>query len=267
MAHCSGPLLTATRAVFGVAQPSGITLGWDAVTNAPIAGYRLYWGIAPHTYTQVVQAGPSPSATVSGLSNGVTYYFAVTAYNTNGVESGFSSEISITSGGTNLPVITLTSPTNNSVFTEPADISLAANVSSNAHVIDKVQFYLGTTLLGQRTAPPYTLTWSNVVAGNYNILAQATYDGSKTVDSGTASVIVASLRPGGGAVLQLRMTTDGRAQISGTGQAAASYEVLASDDLRTWIVLGSATADGGGHFSFTDSSFSRRFYRARETAR
>ena len=52
---------------------------------------------------------------------------------------------------TNLPppTIALTSPANNAAFTAPATISLAANVTANGHAITKVQFYSGTTLLGE----------------------------------------------------------------------------------------------------------------------
>jgi hypothetical protein len=35
-----------------------------------------------------------PSYTISNLGIGSTYYFAVTEYNTSGLESGFSNEVS-----------------------------------------------------------------------------------------------------------------------------------------------------------------------------
>jgi hypothetical protein len=71
---------------------ASVTLAWDPVSS--VAGYRLYYGGVTRNYTNFVEAGPSTSAAVSGLASGATYFFAATAYNTLGIESAFSSEIS-----------------------------------------------------------------------------------------------------------------------------------------------------------------------------
>ncbi|MFQ5598662.1 MAG: fibronectin type III domain-containing protein [Nitrospiria bacterium] len=75
------------------------TLSWSANSDADLAGYKIHFGTTSGTYTTTFDAGltetPSkPSITVRGLTKGVTYYFAVTAYNRKGVESGYSPEIS-----------------------------------------------------------------------------------------------------------------------------------------------------------------------------
>ena len=75
--------------------PAGasVTLAWNTSTDPNIAGYNLYYGGASRTYTNEVNAGLASSATVSGLTIGATYYFAVTAYDSFGQESGYSSEV------------------------------------------------------------------------------------------------------------------------------------------------------------------------------
>lgn len=73
-----------------------VTLAWDPSPGSGIAGYRLYQGAASRVYTRVINLGALTSQTVSGLISGVTYFFAVTAYNTNGLEGDFSDEISYT---------------------------------------------------------------------------------------------------------------------------------------------------------------------------
>ena len=93
------------------------------------------------------------------------------------------------------PIIALTSPANNAAFTAPATISLAANVTANGHTITKVQFYNGTTLLGESTNAPYAFTWSSVAAGNYSLTAQAVYDSGNAVASTAANVTVTNLPP------------------------------------------------------------------------
>ena len=88
-----------------------VTLAWDRNAETNIAGYRLYYGTVTRVYTNVVNAGNATTASVLNLAPGVTYRFAVTAFNTSGAESDYSSEISFTTTNgvmTNIPP-TLTS--------------------------------------------------------------------------------------------------------------------------------------------------------------
>ncbi len=73
-----------------------VTLAWDPSpgTNDVIANYNLYYGAASGTYTNVVAAGTNLTASVSNLLEGITYYFAATAVDTNGLESDYSAEVS-----------------------------------------------------------------------------------------------------------------------------------------------------------------------------
>lgn len=86
---------------------SSVSLSWNTTAASGIAGYNVYYGGASGTYTNMVSVGNSTNAHISGLVDGDTYYFAATAYDAYGDESGFSSEVSyivpgnlqITSGG------------------------------------------------------------------------------------------------------------------------------------------------------------------------
>ncbi len=74
---------------------SSATLAWNAVTSTPLSGYRVYVGEAPGLYTRTITVGTVPSTTVSSLTRGRTYYFAVAAYNSAG-QSPPSNEVSKT---------------------------------------------------------------------------------------------------------------------------------------------------------------------------
>src|SRR5712691_4478797 len=88
------------------ARAGTATLNWNApTTNADgtpltdLAGYKVYYGSVSVAYTQVMDVGltssPSaPSDVINNLADGNTYYFAVTAYNGSGNESGYSGEVS-----------------------------------------------------------------------------------------------------------------------------------------------------------------------------
>ena len=105
-------------------------------------------------------------------------------------------EMVLTTNSNPLPIVTLTSPTDGSVYTAPAGINLSAGVAANGHVITKVQFYSNSTnLLNEDSAAPYSFTWTNVGAGAYILKARAIYDAGAGVDSPAAYVTVAGNIP------------------------------------------------------------------------
>jgi hypothetical protein len=86
-------------ALFAVMQFSAfatesVTLAWDTSTDPIVAGYNVYYGGASGAYTNEICAGNATNATISGLVQGTTYYFAATTYAASGMESPFSSEVS-----------------------------------------------------------------------------------------------------------------------------------------------------------------------------
>ena len=64
-----------------------------------MAGYFLYCGNEPGVYTNKIDIGNNTTAAVSGLQEGQTYHFAVTAYNSDGVESALSNDTSYLTPG------------------------------------------------------------------------------------------------------------------------------------------------------------------------
>lgn len=76
------------------------TLAWSApITNTDgtpltdLAGYKVHYGKSSGTYTNTVTIGKVTSYSINNLAPG-TYYFTVTAYDTTGLESGYSNEVS-----------------------------------------------------------------------------------------------------------------------------------------------------------------------------
>jgi Fibronectin type III domain len=75
-------------------EAAGVTLAWDPASSPNIAGYRLHSGTTSGVYSQTSELGNATSTLVSNLVTGKTYFFVVTAYNTMGVESAPSNEVS-----------------------------------------------------------------------------------------------------------------------------------------------------------------------------
>lgn len=67
------------------------TVAGEILTN--LAGYRVYYGTSPGGYTETIDVGNVTTTTITDLSPG-TYYFAVTAYDSDGGESALSGEVS-----------------------------------------------------------------------------------------------------------------------------------------------------------------------------
>lgn len=85
----------------------------------------------------------------------------------------------------NPPVVTITTPTNNSSYPSPSNITINATASSNGGSILKVEFYKGTTKIGEDLTAPYSFTWGNVSSGNYILKAIATnYNGQTGTSPG-----------------------------------------------------------------------------------
>jgi PKD repeat protein len=70
------------------------SLAWDASTSSEAAGYMLHYGQTSGAYTGKVDVGNKTGHTVTGLSDGKLYYFAVTAYDASRTESDYSNEAS-----------------------------------------------------------------------------------------------------------------------------------------------------------------------------
>ena len=99
---------TGSSASSGTTQPGApgghaLTLSWDAPmqnsdgsTLADLRGYKIYYGDKSGDYSTVIEVA-NPGLTtyvVQNLPSG-TYYFALTDYNSQGMESSLTSEVSV----------------------------------------------------------------------------------------------------------------------------------------------------------------------------
>jgi Bacterial Ig domain len=83
--------------------------------------------------------------------------------------------VSVSVSNNQLPTITFDEPIDNGpAIYAPADITLGATASDVDGTIAKVEFFKGTTKLGEATAVPYRFVWAAVTAGTYSLTAKAT---------------------------------------------------------------------------------------------
>jgi hypothetical protein len=107
------------------------SLTWNASTSGGIIGYNLYFGTASRVYTSEVPLGNVTTATVNNLLVGTTYYFAVTAVDSMGLESGYSNEqvFTVTAG---LPFLRIGMVNGRITLTGSASVGVNYNVMASA---------------------------------------------------------------------------------------------------------------------------------------
>ncbi len=109
--------------------------------------------------------------------------------NQNAVTTSSPITITVSVPANQLPVVSITQPTNNQQFIAPANVTINATASDNDGTISKVEFYNGTTLLGTDLTAPYSFIWQNVAVGTYQIKAKA-FDNLNASSTAIANISV-----------------------------------------------------------------------------
>lgn len=159
------------------------------------------------------------SITFSGLVAG-TNVIAVEVHQGSASSSDVSFELAlfaVTAPPSNFaPLVSMTSPPNNTTLAAPADVNLTANASDADGTVTNVAFYANGMKLAVDAAAPYAFAWNSVPAGVYALTAVATEaEGlsatssvvNLTVSTNTAAPTVVSRTPPSGIVTNLTSVT------------------------------------------------------------
>ncbi|WP_132054603.1 Ig-like domain-containing protein [Pseudocnuella soli] len=88
------------------------------------------------------------------------------------------------------PTVSLTTATTNSTFAAPANVTLQATAADTDGNVVKVEFYQGSTKIGEDVTAPYTFALSGLTAGTYSYTAKAIDNDGLTTTSTTVNIIV-----------------------------------------------------------------------------
>lgn len=189
--------------------PATINLTANASDSDGIARVEFYQGS-----TKLGEDTSSPYAfTWTNVAAG-SYGLTARAFDNLGASAN-SAVVNVTvNAPTNQPpTVSLTAPANNATFTAPATINLAAN-ATDSDGIARVEFYQGSTKLGEDTSSPYTFAWTGVAAGAYSLTARA-FD-NLGVSANSAAINVTVTSTGGGGVQAITWTSLVNTTVSGT---------------------------------------------------
>jgi hypothetical protein len=87
------------------------------------------------------------------------------------------------------PSVQLTSPSDGASFPFKSPIAIQATASDDV-AVTKVEFFAGTTKLGEDTTSPYSYTWAGAGPATYSLTARATDTSGQTTTSSAVSVTI-----------------------------------------------------------------------------
>ncbi len=168
-----------TGVVISNAAGESVTLQWDANSEADLAGYKLTYGTVSGAYTETVDAGNATTATAANLNAGTTYYFVVTAYNTEGLDSLPSNEVTYTSstGNTAPAISTIASQT----------IGEDTSTGALAFTVGDAETAAGSLTVTATSSNPALVPNANIVMGGSGASRTATVTPAAQ-QNGTASI-------------------------------------------------------------------------------
>ncbi len=194
----SATVPSAPQSLVATAGNAQVVLTWQAPVSdggAAITGFKIYRGTSSGSEAVLTTVGSVLTYTDSTVTNGVTYYYQVSAVNREG-EGSKSYEAHATPAApvvdTTPPSVTITSPANNSVLTATT-VTVLGSASDNAAVA-KIELSTDGTHWSQASG---TTSWSGsltLVEGANTIYARAT-DTSNNVRVVTVTVTVQTAGP------------------------------------------------------------------------
>ena len=184
-------MLLALCGLVSMAQSGhGTTLAWNANTETNIAGYRLLYGTSSGNYTTTVDVGNTTTATPSNLTNGQAYYAVVTAYNTSGLQSLPSNEVSFTASTSTAGIWPATAVPKTADGGSDGAVELGVKFRSDvAGTITGIRFYKASTNTGAHVANLWTSSGALLATASFT---SETASGWQQVKFATPVTIVAN---------------------------------------------------------------------------
>ena len=244
--------------------PSGAHTFSPASVNISVNDTVLWtWASSPHNVTSTNSAWAASPTQGSGTTFANTfstpgrYFYYCTIHGT--ATSGMTGAVMVAVA--NLPpTVSVTNPLAGAVFAAPAIVTIRASASDSDGTVTNVHFLIGTTNLGNVTAPPYALATSGLAAGTYTLSAVAS-DNLGATD--TNSVAISVVNPTNVLLSAQAVLAPAKFRFTFSASSGLNYVVERSTNLLSgWSPLVTNTASSGS-INYTDqnANLSPGFYR------
>lgn len=173
------PATTATLDASASSHPENKTLSylWEQIYGPSIINF-----------TDATAA----TTAIGNLEKGI-YKCKVTV--NDGTYQSFSEVLVVVQETSNaIPTVNITSPSNNSSFSQGTAITISASANDLDGTIAKVEFFDGATKIGEDTSSPFSYVWNNATVGNHSLKAIATDNEGATAESQIITISVQEVK-------------------------------------------------------------------------
>lgn len=179
---------------------------------------------------------PNVSLSMNLSTAGGDYYY-IKIKQADGDEA-ISSPIWFSGGSSNqYPSCSVTSPSGGTTYNYPSNVTITAGASDPDGTISKVEFFRGSTKIGEDLTGPYSISWNNAPAGTFNITVRATDNSGATATSSPVSITI-NPRP-------ITIAADPLSKIYGDPDPRLTYHITSGSLAGTDTFSGSLTRDEG----------------------
>jgi gliding motility-associated-like protein len=176
-------VITAPSNNTNVVSGTPVTISATATApNSTVSKVEFYDGT-----TKLGEDATSPySFTWNGAAVGAHTLTARVTNAANATATSAIVNVTVSSASSGTPIVAITSPANNATVTTGTTI-ITANASDPDGTVKVVEFFAGTSKIGEDTSSPYSINWTTGPAGSYNLTAKVTDDANNTA---TSTVVV-----------------------------------------------------------------------------
>ena len=134
--------------------------------------------------------GINTGVVIPGITEGSVGAPDIGAYEFGGTDwiPGYTAVPQTTPPANALPMGSITAPANNTSFAQGAQINITATASDANGSVAKVEFFDGTTKLGEDTSSPYSFAWPNAAAGTHTLTIRVTDNENATTTSTAVTI-------------------------------------------------------------------------------
>lgn len=180
---------------------AGIVVNWGAsagnVANALLSGVNpQFEGTGALGLAYRLKAGSpgiNAGTAVSGITDGSVGNPDIGAYEFGGTEwtAGYKAVGNVVTPPTNTPpTVSITAPAASASFAAGTAINITANAADANGTVSRVEFFDGTTKIGEDLTSPYSFSWSGATAGSHTLTAKATDNQNATTTSAGIAITV-----------------------------------------------------------------------------
>ena len=228
------------------AAPAKVRLTWTASTSSDVSSYKIYRGTSANPTTEIASvSSTTTSYDDTGLTNGTTYYYRMTAVKSSGLASSYTSDVTVKP----MPIWYVSTSGSSSGFGSSSSplAAIQAGIDS-ASTGDTVLVHPGTYVEN------INYNGKNIVVGSLFLTTGDTSYISQTAIDGNQSGSVVTFESGEDSTTELSgfTITNGLQQFQNQGGGVKCY--FSDPRLDNLFISNNEAYDGGGLYIINSNS-------------